>query len=48
VVLVLIVQGVISDPYLSLGALSVAGLAGLVLATRLPARLAGGTGPGRP
>jgi predicted MFS family arabinose efflux permease len=43
VVLVLVVQGVIGDPYLSLGALSVAGLAGLALATRLPARLAGGT-----
>jgi predicted MFS family arabinose efflux permease len=39
VVLVLIVQGVIGNPYLSLGALSVAGLAGLALAARLPARL---------
>lgn len=37
VVLVLIVQGVISNPYLSLGALSLAGLAGLALSTRLPA-----------
>jgi len=44
VVLVLIVQGVISDPYLSLGVLSVAGLAGLALSTRLPARLADTTG----
>ena len=38
VVLVLIIQAVIGNPYLSLGALSVACLAGLVLATRLPAR----------
>jgi predicted MFS family arabinose efflux permease len=38
VILVLIVQSVIGSPYLSLGALSVAGLAGLVLSTRLPAR----------
>jgi predicted MFS family arabinose efflux permease len=44
VVLVLVVQGVIGDPYLSLGALSVAGLAGLALAARLPARLADGAG----
>jgi len=44
VVLVLIVQGVIGNPYLSLGALSVAGLAGLVLSARLPARVSGGTG----
>jgi sugar phosphate permease len=43
VVLVLIVQAVIGNPYLSLGVLSVAGLAGLVLAFRLPAR-----GVGRP
>jgi predicted MFS family arabinose efflux permease len=47
VILVLIVQGVIGSPYLSLGALSVAGLAGLVLSTRLPASLAGGTGADR-
>lgn len=40
VVLVLIVQGLISNPYLSLGALSVAALAGLALSTRLPARTA--------
>jgi hypothetical protein len=51
VVLVLVVQGVIGNPYASLGALSVAGLAGLALATRLPARGAGpvqgpGTAPG--
>src|SRR6266566_5087317 len=44
VVLVLVVQGVIGNPYLSLGALSVAGVAGLALAARLPARLADGTG----
>jgi len=44
VVLVLIVQGVIGNPYLSLLALSVAGLAGLALSTRLPARVTGGTG----
>jgi predicted MFS family arabinose efflux permease len=41
VVLVLIIQGLIGNPYLSLGALSVAALAGAVLATRLPARGAG-------
>jgi hypothetical protein len=41
VILALIVQAVIGNPYLSLGALALAGLAGLVLATRLPAR---GTG----
>jgi hypothetical protein len=46
VVLVLIIQGVIGNPYLSLGVLSVAGLAGLVLSTRLPARVGGGTGAG--
>ena len=38
VVLVLIVQAAIGNPYLSLGALAVACLAGLALATRLPAR----------
>ena len=42
VVLVLIIQGLIGNPYLSLGALSVAALAGAALATRLPARTAGG------
>ena len=41
VVLVLIVQAAIGNPYLSLGALAVACLAGLALATRLPARGAG-------
>ena len=40
VVLVLILQGLIGNPYLSLGALSAAALAGAVLATRLPARTA--------
>ncbi len=43
VVLVLIVQAMIGNPYLSLGVLGVAGLAGLVLATRLPALGKGGT-----
>jgi len=42
VVLVLILQGLIGNPYLSLGALSAAALAGAALATRLPARTAGG------
>ncbi len=42
VVLVLIIQGLIGNPYLSLGVLSVAGLAGLMLSTRLPARVSGG------
>jgi hypothetical protein len=46
VVLVLIIQGVIGNPYLSLGVLSLAGLAGLVLSTRLPARVSGGTDAG--
>jgi hypothetical protein len=41
VVLALVVQAVIGNPYASLGALAVAGLAGLALATRLPARSAG-------
>src|SRR5262249_60771991 len=41
VVLVLIVQGVIGNPYLSLAALSVAGLAGLALSARLPASTQG-------
>ena len=44
VVLALIVQAVVGNPYLSLGVLVLAGLAGLALATRLPAR---GTGAGR-
>lgn len=38
VVLVLIIQAAIGNPYLSLAALSVACLAGLALATRLPAQ----------
>ena len=38
VVLVLIIQAAIGNPYLSLAALSLACLAGLALATRLPAR----------
>jgi hypothetical protein len=41
VVLVLIVQGVIGNPYLSLGVLSVAGLAGLVQSMKLPAATQG-------
>ena len=54
VVLALIVQAVIGNPYASLGVLALAGLAGLALAIRLPARGAGqhadtgqhvGTGP---
>jgi len=40
VVLVLIIQAAIGNPYVSLGALSIACLAGLALATRLPARSA--------
>jgi predicted MFS family arabinose efflux permease len=44
VVLVLIVQAVIGNPYLSLGVLSVAGLVGLVLAVRLPASGVGNPG----
>jgi predicted MFS family arabinose efflux permease len=48
VVLVLILQGLISNPYLSLGALSAAALAGLALSTRLPARIADTAGQGRP
>ena len=50
VILALIVQAVIGNPYASLGALALAGLAGLALATRLPARaLAPGSprAPGR-
>ena len=45
VVLVLIIQAVIGNPYLSLGALSVACLAGLVLATRLPGSRRGAVTP---
>ena len=40
VILVLIIQAVIGNPYLSLGTLSVACLAGLAVATMLPARSA--------
>jgi len=43
VILVLIVQALIGNPYYSLGALSAAALVGAVLATRLPARTAGAT-----
>jgi predicted MFS family arabinose efflux permease len=48
VVLVLIVQAVIGSPYLSLGALSAAGLLGLVLTIWLPARGAGTVLDGEP
>jgi predicted MFS family arabinose efflux permease len=48
VVLVLILQGLIGNPYASLGALSVAALAGAVLAARLPARTAGAVLPRSP
>ena len=43
VILVLIVQAVIGNPYLSLGALSAACLGGLALAVRLPAQSAANT-----
>jgi MFS family permease len=43
VILALIVQAVVGNPYLSLGALAVVCLAGLALATRLPARGAAAT-----
>ena len=46
VVLVLIIQAVLGSPYLSLGTLAVACLAGLALATWLPARGAGVTREG--
>jgi predicted MFS family arabinose efflux permease len=45
VVLVLIVQGVIGNPYLSLGALSAIALAGMALTARLPARTTGAGAP---
>jgi hypothetical protein len=45
VILALIVQAVIGNPYLSLGVLALAGLAGLALATRLPARGTGAVPP---
>ena len=44
-VLALIVQAVIGNPYLSLGVLVLAGLAGLALTARLPARGAGAVPP---
>ena len=47
VILVLIVQAVIGSPYLSLAVLAVACLAGLALATRLPARGAAVSREGR-
>jgi len=43
VVLVLVVQATIGNPYLSLGAFSLAALAGLALAAGLPARTVAGT-----
>ena len=46
VVLVLIIQAVIGNPYLSLAALSAACLAGLALAVRLPGRNAGAASAG--
>jgi MFS family permease len=46
VILALLVQAVVGNPYLSLGALSVICLAGLALATRLPARVATATPEG--
>jgi MFS family permease len=48
VILVLIIQAAIANPYISLGALAVAGLAGLPLAARLPARGAAATPQGGP
>jgi len=48
VVLLLIVQGVIGSPYLSLGVLSAAALAGLALSTRLPAGAGRTAAQGRP
>jgi predicted MFS family arabinose efflux permease len=48
VVLVLVVQAALGNPYLSLGALAVACLAGLTLATRLPAQGAVVIHEGRP
>ena len=45
VILVLIVQAVIGSPYLSLSALCLTCLAGLALASRLPARAAGAAAP---
>ncbi|MGE5287469.1 MAG: MFS transporter [Micromonosporaceae bacterium] len=47
VVLVLIIQGLIGNPYLSFAALSAAGLVGVALSSRLPARCATGADQGR-
>jgi hypothetical protein len=41
VVFVLVIQALIGNPYLALGAMSAIALPGLALATRLPARVAG-------
>lgn len=46
VVLLLIVQGVISNPYLSLGVLALAAVAGLALTSKLPARVGGAASQG--
>ena len=48
VVLLLIVQIVIGNPYASLGVLSAAALAGLALSTRLPARVGTAASQGGP
>ncbi len=48
VVLLLVVQAVIGNPYASLAVLAVAGLGGLALATRLPARIGQVASQGRP
>ncbi len=48
VVLLLIVQAVIGNPYASLGVLAAAGPAGLALAGRLPARVGVVASQGRP
>ncbi len=48
VVLLLIVQLVIGNPYASLGVLSAAALAGLALSTRLPARVGAAASQGGP
>jgi predicted MFS family arabinose efflux permease len=48
VVVILVVQALLGNPYLSLAAMSVAGLAGLALAIRLPAREPVPAAPGIP
>jgi predicted MFS family arabinose efflux permease len=48
VVMILVVQGLLGSPYLSLAAMSVAGLAGLALATRLPGPEPAGVAAGVP